>query len=72
MEKIKQYYEISIIKPDFHKLYHPFYKPSIKRIELNNLEMLLHYSNEFKTYISDSKSEKIKGSNESNLLIVLI
>lgn len=51
MEKIKQYYKITNIKPEYHVLYTPFYKPSKKRILLNGKELELHYIEEFGFYI---------------------
>ena len=41
MNKIKQYYEIAAIKPDYHKLNLPIHKPSQKKIILNGMELEL-------------------------------
>ncbi len=72
MNKISQYYKLSEIKPDYHKLLLPYNVSSRKKILFNEKELELHYVNEFKIYIADNFTSKpIKGANE-NVQILFI
>lgn len=76
MEKINQYYKITNVKPEYHRLDPPYYKPSKKRIMFNGKELELHYLNEFKTYISDETIQDFKksitgGSDSKKILVIL-
>lgn len=44
MEKIRQYYKISDIKPKYHELVMPYYKTSPSRIDINLDELELYYN----------------------------
>lgn len=59
MEKILQYYKIADIKPEYHTLYMPFYKPSKKRILFNGKELELHFDDEFQVYKEIKDLEEI-------------
>jgi len=52
MDKIKQYHDLTEIRPDYHKLNIPLQKLSIKRVRFNKQELELHYNEEFGIYIS--------------------
>lgn len=69
MEKIIQYYKITNIKPEYHVLHKPLYKPSRKRIILNGKELELHYLAEFGTYVNEEifEKNKIKEHNENKI-----
>ena len=66
MDKIKQYYQISLVKPEYHIIYPPFYKASLKRIKFNGLELELHYSKEFDSYFTEEELLKTKNINNEN------
>lgn len=68
MDKIKQYYKMTNIKPEYHVLEAPYYTPSKKRIIFNGKELELHYSNEFHTYL-DEDTFKI-GGNENKMIVM--
>lgn len=57
MDKIKQYYNITNIKPDYFELELPLYRATKKRITLNGQELELFYNDELNYYFeSDSDS----------------
>lgn len=65
MNKINQYYAISLIKPEYHITYPLFYKASRKRILFNGLELELYYSKEFDSYVTNEELMNEK-NNEKN------
>ena len=70
MDAIKQYYQLSDIRPSYHKLDKPFYQNSRKKIQFNLLEMDLHYLEEFGIYVSADEVKKITGGS-SKIITVL-
>lgn len=81
MDKIKQYYQITNVKPEYYVLISSYFKPSRKRIIFNGKELELHYNDEFKIYLEDelhkfSRKENLIGAseevNEKNLVLLII
>lgn len=70
MDKIKQYYKICDIKPEYYNIYDQFTKPSRKKIVFNGRELELYYVNEFGTYVDEPIDYKVGGS-EKNKIICL-
>jgi hypothetical protein len=50
MDKIRQYQLIVEIKPGYHGLIHPYFKPSKRKVILNIRELELYYSHELGIY----------------------
>lgn len=50
MDKIKQYYKLTNIKPEYYALTIPYYTASKKRITFNAKELILYYLEEFGIY----------------------
>jgi|GEM_PF-4439142 len=71
MDKIKQYYEITNVKPDYHTLKLAYYKPSRKRILFNGKELELHYQEEFQTYADEKEVFGGKELNSKKALIIV-
>lgn len=46
MEKIRQYYQITRIKPDYHELIAPIHRASREKILFNAKEIELYYNTE--------------------------
>lgn len=57
MDKLKQYYTISEIKPDYHRLLAPYNRPGQQKIKMNLAEISLYYLREFGIYIPDKPVE---------------
>jgi hypothetical protein len=55
MDKIKQYLQITNIKPEYHILEQPYYKVTKKKLILNGKELELYYLDEFDSYIENPK-----------------
>ena len=69
MDNIKQYQKLSDIKPSYMRLTNPLYDVSKARIELNQQELELHYSEI--GWIDETTSQKAKkGGGESNVVYI--
>lgn len=51
MDSIREYYKLNSIRIGPHRLYNPFYRPSMKHIKLTQKEIELIYKKEFDVYI---------------------
>jgi len=70
MEVLKQYYELSDIKPKYHRVVAPFYNSSARKIQFNLKELDLHYLNQFGVYVDVQDFQKIKGGRNNSIIII--
>jgi hypothetical protein len=72
MERIKQYYKLTNIKPKYYELMIPYYKTSKAKIQSNLNELELYYNSYSNMYEETTREIKEKkGGLEDDKVVVL-
>ena len=74
MDQIRQYQQISEVKPRFYKLEIPYHKPTLKRIQFNLKETQLYYDRDNSVYRKNNTSGNVKtgGADKKDCLIYVV
>lgn len=70
MDKIRQYQQISEVKPEYYRLSMPYTKPTIKRIRFNLKETQMYYDNG--VYVKGKHARTGGDSDKKECLIFIV
>lgn len=70
MDKIRQYQQISEVKPEYYRLATPYTKPTIKRIRFNLKETQMYYDNG--VYVKGEHARTGGDSDKKECLIFIV